>query len=84
MDEGVNKQILDLGIDAKQFEQLAGSLVWRVGRLSDGAPLTVRVGLASSVPLFNELPKLHNASEEDIQEAMNAEDIRVEWVGRKP
>ena len=77
-------QALPDGLSATQLEALAGSLVWRVGRMSDDAPVTVRVGLASSVPLFNELPKLRNASESEIAAAIEADDVRVEWVGRMP
>lgn len=84
MDAKFAETVGNLGLDAKQFEQLASSLVWRVGRLSDESPVTIRVGLASSVPLFNELPKLRNATEAEIELAMNEEDYRVEWVGRKP
>lgn len=75
--------LTSLGIDESKFDQLASNLVWRVGRLSDDAPVTIRIGLASSVPLFADLPKLRNASESEIEEAIKADDIRVEWVGRK-
>ncbi len=84
MDQSINKAMQDLDIDPKQFEQFASSLVWRVGRLSDESPVTIRVGLASSVPLFNDLPKLRNATEAEIEIAINEADYRVEWVGRKP
>lgn len=84
METKLSQTMSDLGIDAKRFEQFASSLVWRVGRLSDDSPLTIRVGLASSVPLFNDLPKLRNATEAEIEAAMKDDDIRVEWVGRVP
>lgn len=84
MDMAFSQTITDLGIDPKRFEQLATSLVWRVGRLSDDLPLVIRVGLASSVPLFNDLPKLHNATEAEIEAAIKKADFRVEWVGRIP
>ena len=84
MDRAFGQTIADLGIDPKRFEQLAASLVWRVGRLNDQVPLVIRVGLASSVALFNDLPKLHNATEAEIEAAMKKADFRVEWVGKVP
>ena len=71
-----------LGLEARSLEALAGQLVWRIGRLGDDAPVTVRVGLASSVPLFNDLPKLRGASEAELEEAVREGSLRVEWVGR--
>lgn len=70
--------------DPNLLEALAGQLVWRIGRLSEEAPVTVRVGLASSVALFNELPKLRNATDSEIEAAVREKTIRVEWVGRMP
>jgi hypothetical protein len=68
----------------EQLEHLAGSLVWRVGRLTEEAPLTIRIGLASSASLFNELPKLRTATDAEIEAAMKVKDFRVEWIGRMP
>ena len=73
-----------VGLKGADLENLAGHLVWRVGRVTEDGPVTVRVGLASSVPLFNELPKLRNASESEISAAMDEGDVRVEWVGNPP
>ncbi len=75
-------QALDL--QSLGLENLAGSLVWRIGRLSEDAPLTVRIGLASSIKLFNDLPKLRSADDKEIETAMREKDFRVEWVGRMP
>ncbi|CAN5884806.1 hypothetical protein BH24DEI2_BH24DEI2_01770 [soil metagenome] len=87
-DTQIHRQVLtnlqEVGLTDPALESLAGQLVWRIGRLADDAPITVRVGLASSVPLFNELPKLRNASESEIEAAFSEGDIRVEWVGRTP
>lgn len=87
-DTQLHRQVLqnlqDVGLEDADLESLAGQLVWRIGRLAEDAPVTVRVGLASSVPLFNELPKLRNASESEIETAFSEGDIRVEWVGRAP
>jgi hypothetical protein len=66
------------------LENLAGNLVWRIGRLTEDAPLTVRIGLASSIRLFNDLPKLRSANDSEIETAMKAKDFRIEWVGRMP
>jgi hypothetical protein len=71
-------------IDPSNLEALAGQLVWRVGRLSEDAPVTVRIGLASSVRLFNDLPKLRSATDSELEAAINDKSIRVEWVGRMP
>jgi hypothetical protein len=72
------------GFEAKPLETLAGNLVWRIGRLSDDAPLTVRIGLASSIKLFNDLPKLRSANDNEIESAMKEKNFRIEWVGRVP
>lgn len=88
MQTDAEKRIADLlsetGLDDKTLEGFAASLVWRVGRASDDSPVTVRVGLATNVQLFSELPKLRNASEAEIQEAIAEDNVRVEWVGRMP
>ena len=76
------QNLQDTGLTDADVAALAGQLVWRIGRLADDGPVTVRVGLASSVGLFNELPKLRNASENEIEAAVAEGDIRVEWVGR--
>jgi hypothetical protein len=72
------------GIDLSALEALAGNLVWRVGRLSEDAPVTIRVGLASSVKLFNDLPKLRSATDSELESALRDKALRVEWVGRMP
>src|SRR5690606_13975235 len=46
---------------ADQLDELAANLLWRIGRASEEGPVTVRVGLASSAPIFNELPRLRSA-----------------------
>ena len=76
------QSLQEVGLTDGDVTALAGQLVWRIGRLSEDAPVTVRVGLASNVPLFNELPKLRNASETEIEAALAEGDVRVEWVGR--
>jgi hypothetical protein len=70
--------------DMQGLENLAGNLVWRIGRLTEDAPLTVRIGLASSIRLFNDLPKLRSANDNEIETAMREKDFRIEWVGRMP
>lgn len=69
------------GMDPEQLELLAGQLLWRVGRVSDDGPVTVRVGFASSAGLFADLPRLRNASDAEIQAALDDDSLRVEWVG---
>jgi hypothetical protein len=74
----------NLPVSAQQLENLAGNLVWRVGRLTEEAPLTIRIGLVSSISLFNDLPKLRTANDAEVEAAIKAKDFRVEWVGRMP
>ncbi|CAN5516449.1 hypothetical protein BH24DEI1_BH24DEI1_09000 [soil metagenome] len=68
-------------LDPKQAEGLASQLVWRLGRLADDTPVTVRVGFATSARLFADLPKLKNASDHEVEAAIKGGDLRVEWVG---
>ena len=87
MQTDAEQKIADLleqtGLSDKTLTGLAANLVWRVGRAADDAPVTVRVGLATNVGLFSELPKLRSASEAEIQEAIAEDNVRVEWVGRQ-
>ena len=66
---------------AAALDDLAGSLLWRIGRLADDAPVTVRVGFATSAAIFGELPRLRNASDDELLAAVESGDLRVEWVG---
>ena len=84
MTERYQNLLAETGLDDATVEAWGTNLVWRVGRLDDDAPITVRVGLATNVHLFSDLPKLRGASEAEIQEAIEAENVRVEWIGRKP
>lgn len=67
--------------DEGTLDVLASQLVWRIGRTADDAPLTVRVGFVGSTPAFAELPRLRNATDSEIQQALEEDDLRVEWVG---
>lgn len=71
----------DLGLPADALDDLAGSLLWRIGRAADDGPVTVRVGFATSAAAFAELPRLRNATEEELAVAVDAGELRVEWVG---
>lgn len=68
-------------IDPERLDALAGLLVWRIGRTGDEGPVTVRVGLAGAATGFADLPKLRSASDAELREAIDAGDVRVEWVG---
>ncbi len=72
------------GLDSASLEDLAGQLLWRIGRVSDDGPVTVRVGLASSAALFQDLPRLRTASDSEIESAIEEGSLRVEWVGHRP
>lgn len=71
--------VLDPGV----LDSLAGQLVWRIGRAAEDAPVTVRVGLAGAAPAFAELPRLRNATDAELRDAIDAGDVRIEWVGTK-
>ena len=79
----VAEALEDSGLSEAHLTNLGGSLLWRIGRLSDG-PVTVRVGLASDANMFSELPRMRNSAEAEILEAIEAKDFRVEWVGQIP
>jgi len=64
--------------------QLAAQLVWRVGRLGDDGPLTVRVGFATGATTFAELPRLKNVTDAEVEAALREGTVRVEWVGNRP
>lgn len=68
-------------VDPARLDALAGQLLWRIGRSSDDGPVTVRVGLASAAASFAELPKLRSASDAELRDAIDAGELRVEWVG---
>lgn len=76
--------LADSGISPAQLEDLAGQLLWRIGRVSDEGPVTVRVGLASSAGLFQDLPRLRTASDSEIESAVRESALRIEWVGPRP
>jgi methyl coenzyme M reductase subunit D len=67
-----------------QLTQLASQLVWRVGRLGDDGPLTVRVGFATGTATFAELPRLKNVTDAEVEVAIREGTVRVEWVGSRP
>ena len=69
------------GVDSEQVAGLAGSLVWRIGRLADDAPVTVRVGSTQALQQFSELPRLRSASDQELEEALQDGSLKVEWVG---
>ena len=68
-------------VDPAKLDALAGQLVWRIGRSGDEGPVTVRVGLASAASAFADLPKLRSASDAELRDAIDAGEVRVEWVG---
>ena len=69
------------GLSEESIEGLASQLLWRVGRVSDDSPVTVRVGFASGAALFAELPRLRSATDAEIEAAVEDGTLRVEWVG---
>jgi len=88
MSDSIHSQLTEtlegLGVEQAKLEELASNLLWRIGRLSDDGPVTVRVGLASSAALFQQLDRLRGASDSEVEAAVNDGSIRVEWVGPRP
>lgn len=66
------------------LDELASNLLWRIGKVSDDGPVTVRVGLASSADHFQTLPRLRSASDGEVEAAINESTLKVEWVGARP
>src|SRR5690554_6023230 len=64
----LREALSESGADEDAFEQLASSLDWRMGRLREDSPVTVRVGMTQSAALFDELPRLHNATDQELEE----------------
>ena len=88
VDQDVSRRIKaaldEQGLSPEVLDALASQLVWRIGRTSDDAPVTIRVGFATSAHLFAELPRLRSASDAELEEAVQSGELRVEWVGLKP
>ena len=82
--ERISQSLSEAGVSARQLDELAGQLLWRIGRVSDEGPVTVRVGLASSAGSFQDLPRLRTASDSEIEAAVQESTLRVEWVGPRP
>lgn len=81
VNERLTETLADIGVEASAVEELASQLLWRIGRVSEEGPVTVRVGLASSADLFQQLPRLRSASDAEIETAVRDDMLRVEWVG---
>jgi hypothetical protein len=81
VDDGGRSDDPAVPVDEALLEQLGTSLLWRVGRTSDDEPVTVRVGFATSAPLFAELPRLRSASDQELEAAIGEGHVQVEWVG---
>ena len=70
---------LDTGLDT-QLEQLAPHLVWKMGRDEETDEVVVRVGFASSTPSFALRGRLRAVSDEELQEALSSQHVRVQWM----
>lgn len=80
----ITERLNDQGVDPKTLDALAQQLVWRIGKGNDDGPIIVRMGFATSVSRFNDLPKLRNASDSEIEAAVRDGNVRVEWVEYRP
>ena len=64
----------------RQLEALGGQLVWRIGKDEVSEQVVVRLGFASATPRFSFLPKLRSANDTELQEAVEAGKVVIEWV----
>ncbi len=80
----LTERLAEHDIDEKSLDSLGQHLVWRIGKVSDDGPIIVRMGFATSAALFNDLPKLKNASDSELAAAVRNGDVRVEWVEHRP
>ncbi|MCS7068316.1 MAG: DUF3248 domain-containing protein [Meiothermus sp.] len=62
------------------LERLGNHLVWRIGKAESEEVLVVRVGLASAAPEFGHLARLRNVTDDEIEQLVQAGQLRVEWV----
>lgn len=76
--------LAESGVAPDVVGDLAGQLLWRIGRIGDDEPVTVRVGLASSAALFHDLPRLRSASDGQLERSVLEGTLHVEWVGARP
>jgi hypothetical protein len=72
--------LLERGVKLQHVDDLATSLLWRIGRLEEG-PVTVGVGFATSVPVFADLPRMRSVTDDELVAAIDDGSLRVEWVG---
>ena len=63
-----------------QLEQLASHLVWKMGRDEETDEVVVRVGFASSTPSFAAKGRLRAVSDDELQEALSSQHVRVQWM----
>jgi Protein of unknown function (DUF3248) len=67
-------------LEALGVEALGGQLVWRIGKDDLSDDVVVRLGYASATPRFAHLPRLRSASDQELQAALEAGQINIEWV----
>jgi hypothetical protein len=67
-------------IDPALLDALAGQLVWKIGKEEETERIVVRVGYASATRSFGDLPKLYNAGDQELLDALRGQDFTVEWI----
>ncbi len=72
--------LAELNVTEEMFDALSSQLVWRIGQRDDDGRVIVRVGFATTTSHFAGLPKLKNASDQDLEVALKEGNLRVEWV----
>lgn len=65
---------------ARYLEALGAQLVWRVGKDELSDDVVVRLGYASATPRFAHLPRLRSANDAEVQAAVEAGRVVIEWV----
>ena len=68
------------GLIGEQLDALGQHLVWRIGRDDLTDEVVVRVGYASAAGQFASLSRLRNVPDADLEQALAAGQIRLEWV----
>ena len=74
--QGISPQ----GISPEQLDALGHQLVWRIGRDDYSDEVVVRVGYASATGHFAALSRLRSVPDQELQQAAESGQIRVEWV----
>jgi Protein of unknown function (DUF3248) len=76
----MNDDHIQLPAQLATLEAYGGQLVWRIGKDDLSDEVVVRLGYASATPRFAHLPRLRSATDQELQAALEADQINIEWV----